>query len=157
MNDLQTNTNIDVDVLSDPLTAEEITFSRLVAKGITPTRAYRSAFPSSVNLAYGTVRNKASQLMTKHDIITEVATSQTTMARMTRLAEDRLEEILVEGDITDKNNKVAEVGMFMYEQANGKAIQKTIVQGQHVVVTYNLGGDDAGEVPQHILDQLEDD
>lgn len=138
------------------LSAEELTFSRLVAKGFTPTTAYRKAFPTSINQAYGTIRNKASALMTKHDIVTEVATARETTARLARLAEDRIEQILTVDDSQRKGNKVADVAMFMYEQANGKATQKTIVEGKHVLVTYDLSGGKGGEVPQEILDQLED-
>ncbi len=138
------------------LSAEELVFTRLVAKGFTPTSAYRKAFPTSINNAYGTVRNKAMALMTKHDIVTEVATVKETTARLARLAEDRIEQILTEDDSQRKGNKVADVAMFMYEQANGKAVQKTVVEGKHILVTYDLSGGQAGEVPKEVLDQLED-
>jgi hypothetical protein len=145
----------DVEVQED-LTIEEITFSKLVAKGYTPTQAYRKAFDKAKNLAYGTVRNYASQLMTKNNILSEVATSKNTASRLARLAEDRIEQILIEDDSQRKGNKVADVAMFMYEQANGKAVQKTVVEGKHILVTYDLSGGQAGEVPKEVLDQLED-
>lgn len=141
----------------EPLSAEELTFSRLIAKGLTPTQAYRKAFNKAKNLAYGTVRNYASQLMTKPDILSEVATSKETQARLARLAEDRIEDILINDSSTTKGNKVADVAMFMYEQANGKATQKVVTEGKHIVVTYDLSGGKGGEVPQEILDQLKEE
>lgn len=140
----------------DQLTAEEYTFSHLVAKGYSGVQAYRKAFPSKSKLAYSTIRVYASELLTNSNIITEVQITKQRQARLARLAEDRLEQILVEDDSQRKGNKVADVAMFMYEQANGKAVQKTEVKGQHVVVTYDLSGGKGGEVPQEVLDQLAD-
>lgn len=136
------------------LSAEEISFTRLIAKGYTPTTAYRKAFPTASDLAYGTVRNKASQLMTKNDIVTEVETARKTTARLARLAEDRIEEVLTEGDIHARGSRVPDVAMFMYDHANGKATIKAEVKSAHVQVIYDLSGGQAGEVPQDILDQL---
>ncbi len=135
MNELQT---IDKDI---QLTEQEILFSSLVAKG----------------LKYNTVRRYASDLLTKTPIITEVATKQERAARMARLAEERIEDILINDSSTVKGNKVADVAMFMYEQANGKATQRIMTENKHVVVTYDLSGGKGGEVPQEILDQLQDD
>jgi hypothetical protein len=136
------------------LSAEEIVFTRLVAKGYTPTQAYSKAFPTSKQLAYGTRRNKAVALMTKHDIVTEIETTRETTAHLARLAEDRIEQILTEDDSQAKGSKVADVAMFMYEQANGKATQKIEQKSAHVLVTYNLGGDNAPPIPKEVLDQL---
>lgn len=127
----------------------------MIAKGLTPTAAYSRAFPYSDSLAYGTRRNKASELMTRFDIITEIATVKETTAHLARLAEDRLEQILTEDDSQRKGNKVADVAMFMYDHANGKATQKTEVVGRHVTVTYDLGGGSSNPIPQDVLDQLE--
>lgn len=137
------------------LSAEEITFSRLVAKGYTPTQAYSKAFPTASNLAYGTRRNKAFALMTKHDIVTEVETTRETTARLARLSEDRIEQILTEDASDSKGNKVADVAMFMYDHANGKATQRLEQKIAHVSVTYNLGGDNAPPIPQEVLEQLQ--
>lgn len=156
MKELQTQTNQTVDEPLEDLTAEEITFSHLVANGKTLTQAYRQAFPSKKHLANYTIRRYASDLYTKANILTEVASHQAKTALLARQAEDRLEEILTDGDINDKHNRVADVAMFMYDHANGKAITKIQAQSKHVVVTYNLGGTDAGPVPQEILDQLAD-
>lgn len=153
MNDLQTTDNTD---LNASLTAEELLFTRLVAKGISPTTAYRRSFPKAKEQAYGTVRNKAFALMTKNDIVTEVATVKERTAHLVRIAEDRIEDILLNDNSQAKGNKVADVAMFMYEQANGKATQKIEQTGVHVLVTYDLSGGKGGEVPQEILDQLAD-
>lgn len=139
------------------LSAEELIFSRLVAKGYTPTQAYSKAFPTSKELAYGTRRNKAVVLMTKHDIVTEIATTKQTTAHLARLAEDRIEQILTEDDSQAKGNKVADVAMFMYDQANGKATQRVEHTGVFVTAQYDLSGGHSGEVPKEILDQLADD
>lgn len=138
------------------LTVEEQTFCSLVSKGYSLVVAYRKAFPTAKDLAYGTVRNKASELMTKNDIVSEVAVRVETASRLARLAEARLEDILVNDDSQAKGNKVADVAMFMYEQANGKATQRVEMQSKHVSVTYNLSGT-SEEVPQEIIDQLADD
>lgn len=137
------------------LSAEEIIFTRLIAKGYTPTSAYRKAFETSKKLAYGTIRNKAMALMTKHDIVTEIETTRETTAHLARLAEDRIEQILTEDDSQAKGSKVADVAMFMYEQANGKATQKIEQKSAHVVVTYNLGGEEAPPIPKEVLEQLQ--
>jgi hypothetical protein len=156
------NKSIDTIVKQNPpkqedttlLSAEEIIFSRLLAKGMTPTTAYRKAFPLQANYAYDTIWRKARELSNKVDIQTEVASSRETTARLARLAEDRLEQILETDDSQRKGSKVADVAMFMYDHANGKATVRTEVKGLHVNVTYNLGGDNAPPIPQEVLDQL---
>lgn len=148
-NGLQIAENIEAD-----LTAEELTFTRLLSKGYSGVRAYRLAFPAKKHLKNSTVRVNVSKLLAKTNIITEIQTAQLTQARLARQAENRLEEILTEGSIHSKTNKVAEVSMFMYEQANGKATQKIESKNAHVLVTYDLSG--SGEpVPDHIKQQLE--
>lgn len=136
------------------LSAEEIKFTNLVSKGYSYTSAYRKAFPTASELSNYTVRHKASQLATKQHIITEVATKRETSARLARLAEDRIEEVLTEGDIHARGSRVPDVAMFMYDHANGKATIKAEVKSAHVQVIYDLSGGQAGEVPQDILDQL---
>lgn len=139
------------------LTAEEQLFCSLVAKGYSATTAYRKAFPAKKDLAYSTARTNASKLLTKHNISTEVATRVETQSRLARLAENRIEDILVNDDSSRKGSKVADVAMFMYEQANGKATQRIQTENKHIVVTYDLSGGKGGEVPQEILDQLADE
>lgn len=139
------------------LSPEELTFSHLVAKGLSGVTAYRKAFPKAANLKYDTIRRYASDLLTKIPIITEVQTTRERQARMVRLAEERIEDILVNDSSSVKGNKVAEVAMFMYEQGNGKATQRTVVEGRHVMVTYDLSNGQAGPVPQEVLDKLEED
>lgn len=150
MNELQTTQNKE-------LTAEELNFTRLVAKGISATTAYRQSFPKAKDQAYGTVRNKAFALMANNYIVTEVATVKERTAHLVRIAEDRIEDILLNDNSQAKGNKVADVAMFMYEQANGKATQRIQTENKHIVVTYDLSGGKGGEVPQEILDQLADD
>ena len=156
MSDIQVTNKEDITVLDD-LTFEEITFSKLLAKGYSPTTAYRKAFPLKKDLAYNTIRQYARDLCQKESIVTEVATSQKQMATLARLAEDRIEDILINDSSTTKGNKVADVAMFMYEQVNGKATQKVVTEGKHIVVTYDLSGGKGGEVPQEILDQLKEE
>lgn len=144
-------------VIQSDLTQEEQLFCSLVAKGMSGVTAYRKAFPHKSKLKYRTIRQYASDLLTKADISIEVATKQETQARLARLAEGRIEDILINDSSTTKGNKVADVAMFMYEQANGKAVQKVQHQGVFAHITYDLSGGQAGKVPQEILDQLEDD
>jgi hypothetical protein len=153
MNDLQT-TEQPTDLIE--LTAEEQTFCSLVAKGYSATTAYRKAFPAKSKLAYSTVRVNASKLLTKQNISTEVSTRVETQSRLARLAENRIEDILVNDDSQRKGNKVAETAMFMYEQANGKAVQKVQHEGKFVSVNFNLSGSKE-PIPQEVLDQLTDD
>lgn len=136
------------------LSAEEIKFSHLVAKGYSYTQAYRKAFETASDLSNYTVRRYASDLATKAHIVTEVETARKTTARLARLAEDRIEEVLTEGDIHARGSRVPDVAMFMYDHANGKATIKAEVKSAHVQVIYDLSGGQAGEVPQDILDQL---
>lgn len=136
------------------LSAEEIVFSKLVAKGYSYTQAYRKAFETSKDLAYATVRRKAFQLATKENIVSEVATTKERTAHLARLAEGRIEDILVNDSSVAKGNKVAEVAMFMYEQANGKATQKVVTEGKHLVISMDLSGGQGGEVPKEVLEQL---
>lgn len=153
MDTLQTQ---DKELTTEDLTAQELAFSRFVANGYSLTQAYKKAFPKSEHLKIETIRKNASQLSMKSNIALEVATVKKRQALLARQAEDRLEEVLTDGDINSKNNKVADVAMFMYEQANGKAVQKVQTEGKHVVVTYDLSGGQGGEVPQEVLDQLAD-
>jgi len=155
MNEL---TTIDKPTKLEPVHKEPeaglITFIGLMARGASPSYAYRQAFPIKVkSLNYETVRRYAYDLCNNSSIYTEVATRKERLANMTRLAEDHIEDVLVSGKHNKPTNDVA---MFMYEQANGKATQKTEVIGKHVLVTYDLSGGQAGAVPQEILDQLAD-
>ena len=146
----------DITLVDDALSVEEKLFASLVSKGYSATTAYRHAFPAKKDKSYGYIRQLASELLTKSNIVTEVATVQERTARMARLAEERIEDILINDDSQAKGNKVADVAMFMYEQANGKATQRVEMQSKHVSVTYNLSGNNE-PVPQEILDQLADD
>jgi len=138
-----------------PLTAEEQIFSKLVAKGYPGTTAYRKAYPEKSHLQYNTIRTYASELLTNPNIVTEVTTSKERASRMVRLAEERIEDILI-NDLSDtKGSKVADVAMFMYEQGNGKATQKVQHTGAFVSVNYNLSGKEEA-IPQEIIDQLKD-
>lgn len=137
------------------LNAEELKFTRLLAKGITPTTAYRQAFPLESKQSYDGIRRKALALVEKQEIITEVQTVVETRARLARLAEDRIEQILVTDDSQAKGSKVAEVAMFMYDHANGKATQRIEQTGQFVTINMNLTGSNE-PVPNEILEQLKD-
>lgn len=143
------------DVAKIGLSAEEITFSRLVAKGYSATTAYRKAFPAKSKCTYDTIRRYASDLLTKESIKSEVQTSKETTARLARLAEDRIEQILVADDSLVKGSKVAEVAMFMYDHANGKATQRIEQTGKFVTVNMNLSGSNE-PVPTEILEQLKE-
>ena len=142
---------IDKDI--EDLTAEEIRYSHLLAKGYAKNKAYRQAFPLQAKQSYDHIRRKAIALAEKPKIITEVATTKQRQARLARLAEDRLEEILTE---VKAGKVVGDVAMFLYDHTNGKAVQKAEIKGLHVNVTYDLSGGEAGEVPKEILDQLAD-
>lgn len=139
--------------IDKPLTARELKFASLVAKGYTLSKAYRLSHPHKSDLAPSTIRRNASNLATKSNILSEVATRVETEARLARQAEERIEEILVEGDIHTKDNKVADVAMWAYEQANGKATQKIQMESKHVNINFNLSGSDE-PVPQEVLDAL---
>lgn len=141
------------DLTKDMLTSQELAFSRYIANGFSLTQAYIKAFPASEGLKIATIRNKASELMRKNDVVLEVATVVKRQAMLARQAEDRLEEVLTDGDISDKHNKVADVAMFMYEQANGKATQKIEHKGVFVSVSYDLTGSNE-QPPKEILQQL---
>lgn len=136
---------------SNDLTAEQIKFSRLVAKGYTLTEAYRKSFETAKDLSNYTVRRYASELSTNANIVTEVATSRETSARLARLAEDRITDTLLNGKDGRATNDVA---MFMYDHANGKATIKAEIKSAHVSVTYDLSGGAAGDVPPEVLAQL---
>lgn len=134
--------------------AEEQTFVDLVAKGFSYTQAYLRSFPVKCqDLAYGTIRNNAWQLMTKHDIVTSVEVRKLRLAQVADKAINRLEEVITDG----KEHNAVSASIFVYEQEHGKARQVTEVIGKHVMVTYDLSGGTAGPVPQEILDQLKDD
>lgn len=136
------------------LSAEETKFAHLVAKGFSYSKAYRKAFPTAEDLAPYTIRKYASDLATNIHVLTEVTTHREKTAHLARLAEDRIEDILVNDDSERKGSRVADVAMFMYDHANGKATIKAEVKSAHVQVIYDLSGGQAGEVPQAILDQL---
>lgn len=121
-------------------TAEEITFINLVAKGYSLTTAYRKAYPAKRNLSYETIRAYASRLYANSNISTEVATKRENMARLARLSEDRLEQILIEDDSMRKGSRVADVAMFLYDHANGKAKQSTEIISKSVSVNIDLTG-----------------
>jgi len=109
----------EIDPIQEQLSAEEIVFSRLVAKGYSLTSAYRQAFETAKDLANYTVRKYASELATKSNIITEVATTKQRQSVLARLAEERIQDTLENGKEGMATNQVA---MFMYDHANGKAM-----------------------------------
>lgn len=122
--------------ITQPLTAEQTVFTKLVAKGYSLTKAYRKAFPTAKDLANDTVRIYASKLYAKDYISKEVETTKETQARLVRLAEDRLQQILEEDNSSVRGSKVAEVAMFMFDHANGKATQR--VEQHTTGVTFNI-------------------
>ena len=124
----------------EPLSKEEIVFSRLVARGYSYTTAYRKAFESKRDKSYGYIRKLAFELATKHNIKTEIATVKDTTARLARLSEDRIEEILIDGDIHARGTRVPDVAMFMYDHANGKAKQSTEIISRSISVNIDLTG-----------------
>lgn len=136
------------------LDVQELKFTRLVSQGVSLTTAYRQAFPHKNKLSYDTIRRYASELYAKDYIKSEVETSREKQATLARLAEDRIEQILITDDSEAKGSKVAEVAMFMYDHANGKATQRIESKQAHVVVTYNLGGSEAPPIPDEVLAQL---
>lgn len=73
-----------------------------------------------------------------------------------RIAEDRIEDILLNDNSQAKGNKVAEVAMFMYDHANGKATQRIEQTGKFVTVNMNLAGSNE-PIPNEIIEQLKDD
>lgn len=150
------DSNSDIQDSTVSLTAEQLIFSRLVAKGYSYTTAYRKAFPLKAKLSYGHIRVLAHELATNANIITEVETTKQRTAQLVRLAEDRLEDILVNDDTNFKGSRVADVAMFMYDHGNGKATQKVEHQGVFVNVQYDLSGGNAPAIPQDVLDALED-
>lgn len=123
-----------------PLTAEEIIFSKHVAQGMTLTAAYRKAFPHKQHLAYSTIRRYAFELFDRGEIKSEVETTQETSARLARLSEDRIEQILVEDKSSTKGSKVAEVAMFVYDHSNGKATQRVEMETKIVTLNIDLTG-----------------
>jgi len=133
------------------LTAEEIKYTRLLAKGVPKTTAYRQAFPLQAKQSYDHIRRKAIALATIPEIQTEVQTTREKQAQLARLAETRIEEFLTE---VKPNRTVADVAMFMYDHANGKATIKAEIKSAHVSVTYDLSGGQAGDVPPEVLAQL---
>lgn len=141
----------------EPLSAEEITFTRLVAKGYTLTKAYKQAFPAKKDLKIETIRKNASILVSKSNIALEVQSTKERTARLARLAEDRLEQILEEDQSDSKGSKVADVAMFLYDHANGKATQKVQHSGVFVHASYDLSGSGDEEPPKEVLDLLTDD
>jgi hypothetical protein len=133
------------------LTAEEIKYSRLLAKGVPKTTAYRQAYPLQAKQSYDTIWRKSKELAKKEEITTEVQTTREKQAQLARLAETRIEEFLTE---VKPNRTVADVAMFMYDHANGKATIKAEIKSAHVSVTYDLSGGQAGDVPPEVLAQL---
>lgn len=127
--------------IDDPieaLTAEEIKFSRLVAQGYALTTAYRKSHPAKSKLTYGRIRQLASDLMTKTNVVTEVATTRERQSRMARLAEDRLEDILVNDSTGFKGSKVADVAMFIYDHTNGRATQRIDMNSTSVNLSIDM-------------------
>lgn len=117
------------------LTAEEQKFTALMARGYSATQAYRLAYPHK-QLTNGTVRTYASALLTKPDIVTDIAVKKSTLSKLARLAEDRIEDTLINGKTGSK--AVTDTMLAMYEHANGKAKQQTEVISKSVSVNIDL-------------------
>lgn len=119
------------------MTVEDKHFCNLVASGYSGTEAYRIAFPSKSKLKYSTIRAYASNLLTNYNIITEVESTKANKLRLARLAEDRISEVLTD---MRPGKTVADVAMFVYDHANGKATQRTEVISKSVSVNIDLTG-----------------
>src|SRR5688572_19567745 len=76
------------------LTAEEIKFTHLVASGMTYTSAYRKSHPLKAKNSYEYIRKLAYKLAARTEVQSEVEAVKDTRARLARMAEDRLEQIL---------------------------------------------------------------
>jgi hypothetical protein len=124
-------------VATPELSLEEITFINLVARGYSATQAYRQAYPHK-KLTYATIRFNASRLLTKSNIAQEITVKKSTLARLARLSEDRIEEVLTD---MKAGKVVADTALAMYEHANGKAKQTTEVLSRSISINLDLTSD----------------
>ena len=152
----KTITKTDKDLI--PLSANEKSFSLLVAQGYSYIQAYLESFPAkkeSYNrgrLKYESLQKAAWRLSRKVNVITEVDNQSIRLQRSADRAANRLDEIVEHG----KEHNALDAAKFLYEQEHGKAVQQTEVLAKHVLVTYDLTGKNE-PVPQEVLDQLADD
>lgn len=126
----------------EQMTAEDIHFVRLLADGWNITTAYRESHPLFKNKSYPYTRKKALELYNRADTRQEIDTVIKTKAKLARLSEDRLEEILTE---MRPNKTVADVSMFLYDHANGKATQRIESVSKSISVNIDLTGKVADE------------
>jgi len=89
--------------------------------------------------------------MEKDSIKTEIADRQAIKEANATLASQRIQKIIKEG----KDQHALGASIFSIEQVDGKAKQVIQQHSKHTLVTYDLSGGTAGDVPQHILDALE--
>lgn len=90
-------------------------------------------------------------MITNDNIKAEIANRKQVMQANATLGAQRIQKIITEG----KEHNALQAAIFSVEQADGKAKQVTETASTHVHVTYDLSGGQGGEVPEHILKELE--
>jgi hypothetical protein len=110
-------------------------FTSYLAKGYSPVKALRQASERFSDKSFGYVWKVARQQLNESDIQRQVETKKEKLSELARLSEERIEEILTDGKV---GKTLADVSMFIFDHANGKATQRTEITSKSVSVNIDL-------------------
>jgi phage terminase small subunit len=131
------------------LTPAQKVFADHYAKSDNATQAARIAYPG---LSEQTYPVKGHRLLRNDNVIMEIEAQKTELEAISSRAVLRIGELVD----SEKEAIALEASKFTIDHVHGKATQKMELKSQHVLLTIDLTGGEAGEVPQAILDQLAD-
>jgi phage terminase small subunit len=112
------------------------------------TQAVLKAFPHITSPASAGV--KGTRLLKNDRIIMEIEAQKAELEAISSRAVVRIGELVD----SEKEAIALEASKFTIDHVHGKATQKMELKSQHVVLTIDLSGGEAGEVPQEVLDEL---
>lgn len=115
------------------------------------SKAIRLAYPDSYKQwSDSYIGTKAGRMMQNDEVKQGIANRKAIMDVNATLGTQRIQAIIKDG----KEHNALQASMFAIEQVDGKATQVVEQHTLHTMVTYDLSGGQAGEVPAEIMAQL---
>lgn len=130
------------------LTPAQMNFAHEYAKTDNAAHSVRVAYPQTKGDNY--IRVKGHRLLMNSNVIMEIEAQKTELEAISSRAVHRI------GDLVDSEKEAIALDASKYaiDRVHGKPKQQVELKSQHVLLTIDLTGGEAGEVPQHILDEL---
>lgn len=141
-------------ILSKPLTPPQQRFVEAFVRYGNISKAIRISYPSeSKNWRAEYQYQKGKRMLQNASIKDEIEDRMQVKEANANLGAKRIQAIIVKG----KEHNALAASMFSIEQIDGKAKITQETKSEHVFVSYDLSGGNAGAIPQSVMDELNAD